>query len=105
MKRSDFAYHLPPELIAQHPLPERSASRLLVSGWSWRRGEPPRFTDLLDFSQPDDLLVFNNTRVIPARLWGRKATGGKLEILMERVTGATLPWRIFAAVSRPSRVP
>ncbi len=87
MKRTDFHYHLPPELIAQHPLPERSASRLLCLDGSTGEVSHHRFPDLLDFLQADDLLVFNNTRVIPARLWGRKDTGGRLEILVERLTG------------------
>ena len=87
MKRTDFTYNLPPELIAQHPLPERSASRLLVLHGPTGEVSHHRFTELLDFLHPNDLLVFNNTRVIPARLWGRKETGGKLEILVERLTG------------------
>jgi S-adenosylmethionine:tRNA ribosyltransferase-isomerase len=68
-------------------LPERSASRLLYLDGATGDVSHHRFTDLLDFLRPNDLLVFNNTRVIPARLWGRKETGGKLEILAERVTG------------------
>ena len=87
MKRSDFDYQLPPELIAQHPLPERSASRLLVLDGPSRVVSHHQFRELLDFLNPDDLLVFNDTRVIPARLWGRKATGGRVEILIERLTG------------------
>ncbi len=87
MKRTDFHYHLPDELIARYPLAERSASRLLcVDGGS---GEISHrlFGDLPGLLQAGDLLVFNNTRVIPARLWGRKASGGKIEILLERITG------------------
>jgi S-adenosylmethionine:tRNA ribosyltransferase-isomerase len=87
MKRSEFFYHLPPQLIAQHPLAERSASRLLYLDGANGRVSHHQFDELPDFLGPDDLLVFNNTRVIPARLWGRKATGGRLEILVERVTG------------------
>jgi S-adenosylmethionine:tRNA ribosyltransferase-isomerase len=87
MKRSDFYYDLPPELIAQHPLAERSASRLLCLDGPTGTLAHRRFTELPDLLAPDDLLVFNNTRVIPARLWGRKASGGKLEILIERLTG------------------
>jgi S-adenosylmethionine:tRNA ribosyltransferase-isomerase len=88
MKRTDFHYELPPELIAQYPLPERSASRLLSLDGATGAISHHHFTDLRDFLRPDDLLVFNNTRVIPARLWGQKETGGKLEILVERVTGS-----------------
>ncbi len=83
MKKSDFNYQLPEELIAHYPLDKRSDSRLLVvadSGFS-----DQSFTDLPSLLKPDDLLVFNNTRVIPARLFGHKTTGGKLEILLERV--------------------
>jgi S-adenosylmethionine:tRNA ribosyltransferase-isomerase len=83
MRRSDFHFDLPQELIAQHPLPERTASRLLtlVDGSPQDR----LFTDLPDLLQAGDLLVFNNTRVIPARLFGVKKTGGKVEVLVERV--------------------
>ena len=87
MQRTDFNYQLPPELIAQHPLPERGASRLLRLDGASGRISHHRFGELLDFLQPDDLLVFNNTRVIPARLWGRKASGGRVEILIERLVG------------------
>lgn len=88
MKRSDFAFELPPELIAQHPLPERSASRMLCLDGGSGEVAHLSFTDIVDELSPDDLLVFNNTRVIPARLWGQKASGGKVEILIERVTGS-----------------
>lgn len=87
MNRTDFSYDLPEELIAQHPLPERSASRLLCLDGATGALEHGAFTDLLELVRPNDLLVFNDTRVIPARLWGQKETGGKLEILIERVTG------------------
>lgn len=87
MRKSDFSYDLPPELIAQHPLPERSASRLLCLEGASAAVTHRHFTDLPDLLRPDDLLVFNNTRVIPARLWGRKASGGRVEILIERLTG------------------
>ena len=87
MQRTDFNYQLPPELIAQHPLPERGASRLLRLDGASGGISHHRFGELLDFLQADDLLVFNNTRVIPARLWGRKASGGRVEILIERLAG------------------
>jgi S-adenosylmethionine:tRNA ribosyltransferase-isomerase len=82
---SDFDFHLPPELIAQHPAPERSGSRLLDS----TSGTPQDriFRDLPSLLQPGDLLIFNDTRVINARLFGEKPTGGKLELLVERVLG------------------
>jgi len=83
MQTADFDYHLPEKLIAQYPLPERTASRLLHLN---KKGCVDRtFSDLLDLIQPDDLLVFNNTQVIPARLHGFKSSGGKLEVLIERV--------------------
>ncbi len=88
MKKSDFHYELPAELIAQQPLPQRSASRLLVVDASTRTFADRRFVDLADYFRPGDLLVFNDTRVLPARLYGRKETGGAVEILIERVTGA-----------------
>jgi S-adenosylmethionine:tRNA ribosyltransferase-isomerase len=101
MRLSDFHYELPPELIAQQPLPERSASRLLCldagGGLTDRR-----FRDLPALVAPGDLLVFNDTRVIPARLYGHKASGGKIEALVERVLG---PDRVLAQVraSKPPR--
>jgi S-adenosylmethionine:tRNA ribosyltransferase-isomerase len=81
----DFDFALPPELIAQHPAGERSASRLLDG-----RGPQPVdkiFRDLPSLLRPGDLLVFNDTRVIKARLFGEKPSGGKLELLIERVIG------------------
>ena len=85
MKKSDFHYELPPELIAQAPLPERSASRMLVVP----PGDAPfvdaQVRELGDWLQPGDLLVFNDTRVIPARLFGQKESGGRVEILIERL--------------------
>ncbi len=85
MQLSDFDYYLPEELIAQQPLHERSASRLLLV--DPRSGEfaDRRFTDFVDLVVADDLLVFNDTRVIPARLHGVKLSGGRVEVLVERV--------------------
>ncbi|MEZ5510312.1 MAG: tRNA preQ1(34) S-adenosylmethionine ribosyltransferase-isomerase QueA [Gammaproteobacteria bacterium] len=87
MKRTDFHYDLPDELIARYPAPERSASRLLVLDRQTGARQDRQFRDLPAFLRPGDLLVFNNTRVIPARLFGQKETGGKVEILVERMTG------------------
>ena len=87
LNKSDFHFDLPPELVAQAPLPERSASRLLLADAGTHRLEDRRFTDLVELLQPGDLLVFNDTRVLPARLFGRKPSGGLVEILIERVTG------------------
>ena len=85
MKKSDFHYELPLELIAQAPLPERSASRLLVVPPAPAPFSDLGIRDLPQLLQPGDLLVFNDTRVIPARLFGTKATGGRVEILIERL--------------------
>ncbi|WP_404363135.1 tRNA preQ1(34) S-adenosylmethionine ribosyltransferase-isomerase QueA [Marinobacter sp.] len=101
MNLSDFHFDLPDELIARYPLAERSASRLLVLDGATGRVGHHRILDLPDFLATGDLLVFNNTRVIPARLFGRKETGGQLEILVERVTG---PQTLLAHV-RSSKSP
>jgi S-adenosylmethionine:tRNA ribosyltransferase-isomerase len=87
MKLSDFKYSLPPELIAQEALEERAASRLLQvdAQTSPATLYDKIFVDILDLIHKDDLLVFNNTRVIPARLHGKKESGGKIEVMVERV--------------------
>jgi len=87
MQVADFFFQLPDALIARHPLAERRASRLLVLEGETGKLSHRNFADLLDHVRPGDLMVLNNTRVIPARLFGQKATGGKLEILVERVVG------------------
>jgi S-adenosylmethionine:tRNA ribosyltransferase-isomerase len=87
MERRDFFYDLPPELIAKTPTPERSGARLLVLDPGRDGLLDRRIRDLPELIAPDDLLVFNDTRVIPARLFGRKASGGRIEILIERVIG------------------
>ncbi|WP_028928071.1 tRNA preQ1(34) S-adenosylmethionine ribosyltransferase-isomerase QueA [Pseudoxanthomonas suwonensis] len=85
MKKSDFHYELPAELIAQAPLPERSASRMLLVPPGEGAFEDLHVRDLPGLLQPGDLLVFNDTRVIPARLFGQKESGGRVEILVERL--------------------
>ncbi|MFZ6047823.1 tRNA preQ1(34) S-adenosylmethionine ribosyltransferase-isomerase QueA [Pseudomonas sp. CR3202] len=85
MRVADFHFELPEALIARHPLAERRASRLLVLDGETGALGHRQFADLLEYLRPGDLMVFNNTRVIPARLFGQKASGGKLEILVERV--------------------
>ncbi|MCB9418800.1 MAG: tRNA preQ1(34) S-adenosylmethionine ribosyltransferase-isomerase QueA [Ardenticatenaceae bacterium] len=82
MRTSDFDYILPQELIAQRPLTPRDASRLLVLDRENGRIDHKQFTDILDYFNPGDILVVNNSRVIPGRLYGRKPTGGKAEILL-----------------------
>lgn len=85
MLRSAFYFDLPPELIAQYPLGQRGASRLLVLEGDSGTLQDSVFSALPELLHPGDLLVFNDTRVIPARLYGRKATGGKVEVLVERL--------------------
>lgn len=101
MRRSDFAYELPESLIAQHPAPERSASRLLVLTGGAAELADLGFSDLPALLNPGDLLVFNDTRVIPARLHGHKRSGGKVEVLVERV----LSEREVLAHVRASKAP
>ena len=94
LKKSDFQYDLPDELIAQKPLPQRSASRLLVVDVEKKSFADRQFTDIVDYLRDGDLLVFNDTRVIPARLFGYKeGTGGAVEILVERVID---DWHVLA---------
>ncbi len=85
MNKIDFNYQLPEALIAQKPLPERRASKLLCLNKVTSQITDRQFTDLIDLINPGDLLVFNDTKVIPARLFGTKSTGGKIEILIERI--------------------
>lgn len=85
MHVADFHFDLPESLIARHPLAERRGSRLLVLDGPSGELSHRHFADLLGYLRPGDLMVFNDTRVIPARLFGQKASGGKLEILVERV--------------------
>ncbi len=87
MKLSDFDYPLPPELIAQHSIEPRDAARLLVVDRATGRISHRVFRDLPELLRPDDVLVLNNTRVIPARLRARKATGGAVEVLLLRPAG------------------
>ena len=84
MRRSSFAYDLPSDLIAQRPPPQRSASRLLHLTGAGGLADL-QFTDFPSLLRPGDLLVFNDTRVVPARVLGTKPTGGQVEILLERV--------------------
>jgi S-adenosylmethionine:tRNA ribosyltransferase-isomerase len=103
MQLSDFQYDLPSELIARYPLPTRSASRLLCLDGTNGAIAHRQFTDLLTLLTPDDLLVLNDTRVIPARLLGMKETGGQVEVLVDRILDKK---RIVAQVraSKPPRL-
>jgi len=85
MRVADFTFELPESLIAHYPQAERSGCRLLSLNGENGALTHGVFTDLLDKLNPGDLLVFNNTRVIPARIFGRKASGGKIEVLIERM--------------------
>ena len=106
---SDFDFELPPELIAQHPLERRSGSRLLDARLNELVDRP--FTDFPSLLLPGDLLVFNDTKVVKARLFGQKASGGKLELLIERVlhptdqSGLAAPNYEVAAHLRVSKKP
>lgn len=101
MRLSDFTYELPEELIARYPLKERSASRLLCLNGNTGEIHHQVFTDIVSLLQPNDLLICNNTRVIPARLFGQKESGGKIEMLVERILDTQ---RIIAHI-RASKAP
>ena len=101
MKVSDFSFQLPNELIARHPTHDRTASRLLSLDGKTGALTHLHFTDVIDLISPDDLLIFNDTRVIPARMFGEKETGGKIEVLVERV----LDEKSFLAHIRSSKSP
>jgi S-adenosylmethionine:tRNA ribosyltransferase-isomerase len=103
MRRADFHYELPDELIARRPAPERSASRLLHLDGATGALVDRRFRDLPGLLRAGDLLVFNDTRVVPARLFGHKRdTGGRVEILLERLLGG--PWALVQLrASKPPR--
>lgn len=87
MNKQDFYFDLPQELIAQYPLPNRSDSRLLTYNREVGEYGHYQFREIADFLRTGDLLVMNDTKVIPARLYGSKSTGGKVELLVERITG------------------
>lgn len=103
MKTSDFFYHLPEELIAQHPADPRDSSRLMVYDRKLDKVTHTVFSQVTDFLRPDDLLVVNNTRVLPARLEGvRKDTGGKMEfLLLKRLDRDS--WEVMVKPGRRAR--
>lgn len=101
MQVKDFSFELPEQLIARFPKAERSSSRLLAMDKQSGALSHHIFKELTDFLQPGDLLVFNNTKVIPARLFGQKASGGKVEVLVERM----LDDKRFLAHVRASKAP
>lgn len=89
MKKSAFNFNLPHELIAQYPLQNRSDSRMLVYHRNDQSYAHTHFSSLVDYLEPGDLLVMNDSRVIPARLYGHKSSGGKVELLVERILSDT----------------
>ncbi|MGA0333823.1 MAG: tRNA preQ1(34) S-adenosylmethionine ribosyltransferase-isomerase QueA [Kiritimatiellia bacterium] len=96
MKTSDFDYELPEDLIAQHPAEKRDASRMMVLGRTSGKIRHQHIRDLISYLQPGDALVLNNTRVIPARTYGTKDTGGKVECLfVEPVEGSAAEWLVM----------
>lgn len=102
MRTQDFDFYLPQTLIAQHPTPNRTASRLLeLSGKSGELADK-QFTDLPQLLHPGDCLIFNDTRVIKARMFGHKATGGAIEILVERITASQEAWAHIKASRAPT---
>lgn len=103
MKTSDFYFDLPEEMIAQDPLTDRSQSKLMVLNKDNGKIQHKHFQDIIDYLQPGDCLVLNDTRVIPARLYGQRAsTGGKIEILLlTRLDGDR--WEILAKPGRKAR--
>lgn len=101
MKVADFSFDLPEELIARYPTEQRSSSRLLSLDGNSGQLTHLNFTDIVDLVNENDLLIFNDTRVIPARLFGTKETGGKIEVLVERI----LDEKSFLAHVRSSKSP
>lgn len=85
MNKHDFYFDLPPELIAQYPLVKRSDSRLLIYNRQTGLSSHQQFKDIAAYLEAGDLLVMNNSKVIPARMYGTKASGGKIELLIERL--------------------
>ncbi|MFT6835373.1 MAG: S-adenosylmethionine:tRNA ribosyltransferase-isomerase [Francisellaceae bacterium] len=85
MNTNDFDYDLPPELIARYPTAQRDGSRLLVLNKETSQIEDHSFPNLIDFLKPGDLLIFNDSKVMSARLYGKKETGGAVELLIERI--------------------
>ena len=99
---ADFDYALPEELIAQTPAATRTASRLLHIDQAGQRHDR-QFADLLSLLRPNDLLVFNDTRVIKARLFGHKHSGGNVEVLIERVINTHTAYAHIRASRAPNR--
>ena len=103
MKTEDFWYDLPEELIAQTPLQQRDSSRLLVLDRKTGKTDHKHFYDILDYLQPGDCLVMNDSRVLPARLLGKRPTGGAVELLLLKDKGDNL-WECLAKPGRKLQV-
>lgn len=101
MKTQDFDFHLPEHLIAQNPTKERTASRLLTINSSSGKPNDDKFLNLPNYFSKNDLLIFNDTRVIKARLFGKKTTGGAVEVLIERVLDDQHAWALIRASRSP----
>ena len=103
MKRQDFFYHLPEELIAQEPIEPRDHSRMLVLDRSTGTRSDRHFYDIEDYLQAGDCLILNNSRVLPARLYGhREQTGGAVELLLLNSKGSDV-WEVLAGPGRKAR--
>ncbi len=100
MKLSEFDYYLPKELIAQYPAKERDSSRLMVVDRAKNKIEHKVFADIKDYFNAGDLLVLNNTKVLPSRLFGKRITGGKVEVFLVRHKGDL----VFEAMLKPGRL-
>ena len=104
MRVSDFDYHLPAELIAQHPLSERDASRMLIVDRATQTWRDSTFASLPDSLRANDVLVLNNTRVFPARLLGQRSpSGGAVELLLLREIDSNIGPNVWSALARPAR--
>lgn len=98
MKLSNFDFKLPDSLIAQYPKKNRSDSRLLI--FNNNKITDSKFSNILDYLKPNDLLIFNNTKVIKARLFGKKQTGGKVEVMLERILDNNIAIAMIKANSK-----
>lgn len=104
MRLNDFDFELPEALIAQHPLQERQSSRLMVLNRETQQAQLARFAEIVDWFRAGDVLVVNDTRVIPARLLGRKETGGRIEVfLVRRLPGDDETWACLTRCSKSPR--
>lgn len=101
LQKSDFYFELPPALIAQVPLAQRADSRMLVYQRATQTHAHRSFRDLPDYLEPGDLLVFNDSKVIPARMFGHKASGGRVEVFVERILSEYECWAHIRASKAP----